>query len=100
MCSLVFQGRRRTQGRLGELAVRFRTARFQTDKNLNQSEGARTAYFIPERVGEGEAAATESTLFVRRVGRRRAGRDPPTKETLRFCLLGWVAAGPRNDPPL
>ena len=72
--------------------------------HIYQSEGARTAYFIPERVGEGEAAATESTLlvclFVRRVGRRRAGRDPPTKETLRFCLLGWVAAGPRNDPPL
>ena len=39
-------------------------------------------------------------VFVRRVGRRRAGRDPPTKETLRFCLLGWVAAGPRNDSPL
>ena len=80
-------------------------------KITNQSEGARTAYFIPERVGEGEAAATESTLFVclfvcvcvclsARVGRRGAGRDPPTKETLRFCLLGWVAAGPRNDPPL
>ena len=31
---------------------------------IYQSEGARTAYFIPERVGEGEAAATESTLFV------------------------------------
>ena len=28
------QGRRRTQDRLGELAVRFRTARFQTSKNL------------------------------------------------------------------
>ena len=75
---------------------------------MYQSEGARTAYFIPGRVGEGGPAATESTLclcvfvyvFVRRVGRRRAGRDPPTKETLRFCLLGWVAAGPRNDPPL
>ncbi len=75
---------------------------------IYQSEGARTAYFIPERVGEGGPAATASTLFVclflcvfvRRVGRRRAGRDPPTKETLRFCLLGWVAAGPRNDPPL
>ena len=39
-------------------------------------------------------------VFVRRVGRRRAGRDPSTKETLRFCLLGWVAASPRNDPPL
>ena len=31
---------------------------------INQSEGARTAYFIPERVGEGEAAATESTLYI------------------------------------
>ena len=61
---------------------------------IYQSEGARTAYFIPERVGEGGPAATESTLFVclcvclcvclfvRRVGRRRRGapkKDAPKK---------------------
>ena len=37
-------------------------------------------------------------LFVQQ-GRRGAGRDPPTKETLRFCLLGWVAGGPAATHP-
>ena len=51
--------------------------------------------------GDGEYSVCVCVcVFVRRVGRRRAGRDPPTKETLRFCLLGWVAAGPRNYSPL
>ena len=115
-----------TMGRGGWVAGGSPEAR----KIFNQSEGARTAYFIPERVGEGEAAATESTLFVclcvcpaggspggrprpthkgnlkvlsARVGRGRAGRDPPTKKTLRFPLScdPPVATHPtqRRDPP-
>ena len=38
-------------------------------------------------------------VFVRWVGRRRAGRDPPTKETLRFCPFGWVTGGPAATHP-
>ena len=74
-----------------------------------QSEGARTAYFIPGRVGEGGPAATESTPFVcvfvcicvcpLRWVAGGAGRDPPAKETLRFCPLGWVAGGPAATHP-
>ena len=70
-------------------------------QGVYQSEGARTAYFIPERVGEGEAAATESTLFVCPAGGSPEGRPRPTHKGNLKVLSARVGRGrPARDPPL
>ena len=61
--------------------------------SIYQSEGARTAYFIPERVGEGEAAATESTLCVCPAGGSPEGRPRPTHKGNLKVLSARVGRG-------
>ena len=77
-----------------------RNGRYET----TEGGGARTAYFIPGRdvpgLGPQQSVLCLSVCLCPFAGGSRGGRGRPTRETLRFCLLGWVAAGPRNDPPL
>ena len=56
----------------------------RTPNDYQSERGARTDYWIPGHVGSGcERRRRVLCLFVRRVGRRAASRDPPTKKTLR-----------------